>query len=231
MKTLKIVLSIGIAMLFSNCSKSQTFESMSVSEFENKLKSVENAQIVDVRTAGEFSEGHLDKAENIDWNGDNFETSAQKLDKTKPVFVYCLAGGRSKKAASKLSEMGFTNIYEMDGGYMKWSAAHHADQKKADSGMAKSDYEKLIASDKTVVIDFYAEWCGPCKKMAPYLAKMEKEYEGKAKIIRVDADKNKSLFNALGYTELPAVIIYKDGKEIWKKNGFVSETELKAQLQ
>ena len=231
MKTIKIILSLTIALLFTNCSNSQNFESMSVSEFENKLKSVENAQLLDVRTPGEFSEGHLDKAENINWSGDNFEASVQKLDKAKPVFVYCLAGGRSKKAASKLSEMGFTKIYEMDGGYMKWSAAHPTSQKATDDGMTKTDYEKLIASGKTVVIDFYAEWCGPCKKMAPYLAKMEKEYEGKAKIIRVDADKNKSLFNALGYSELPAVIIYKDGKEIWKKNGFVSETELRAQLQ
>jgi len=97
--------------------------------------------------------------------------------------------------------------------------------------MSKSEYEKLIASDKVVVIDFYAEWCGPCKKMTPYLTKMEKEYEGKAKIVRVDADKNKPLFNGLGYSELPVVIIFKDGKEVWKKTGFVSEAELRAQLQ
>ena len=62
------------------------------------------------------------------------------------------------------------------------------------------------------------------------MARMEKEYEGKAKIVRVDADKNKALFNGLGYQELPVVIVFKDGKEVWKKNGFVSEAELKAQL-
>jgi thioredoxin len=231
MKTIKILLSLTIALFFSNCSKGQSFESMSVPDFESKLKTVVNAQLLDVRTSGEYAEGAIANAKNIDWNGDNFEAEVQKLDKSKPVFVYCLAGGRSKKAAKKLNELGFSTIYEMDGGYMKWSAAHPPIQKTVNTGMAKSEYEKLISSDKVVVINFFAEWCGPCKKMGPYITKMTKEYQGKAKIVRVDADKNKSLFNELGYTELPVVIVFKDGKEIWKKTGFVSEEELKAQLQ
>ncbi|UOK43860.1 MULTISPECIES: thioredoxin domain-containing protein [Flavobacterium] len=231
MKTIKILAILTIALFFSNCSKGQNAETISVADFETKLSATENAQLLDVRTVGEYTEGHLDKAKNIDWNGNSFETEVQKLDKSKPVFVYCLVGGRSKKAADKLKDMGFTTVYNMDGGYMKWSEAHPKSQKIADAGMTKTDYEKLIASDKTVVIDFYAEWCGPCKKMAPYLTKMEKEYQGKAKIIRVDADKNKALFNELGYQELPVVIVFKDGKETWKKKGFVSEEELKAQLK
>lgn len=230
MKALRILATLTIALLFSNCSKGQNVATIAVPEFETKLKATENAQLVDVRTAGEYSEGHLDHSKNIDWNGNSFEAEVQKLDKSKPVFVYCLAGGRSKKAANKLKELGFTTVYDMEGGYMKWSAAHPNTQKKTDIGMSKSEYEKLINSDKVVVIDFYAEWCGPCKKMAPYLTKMEKEYEGKAKIVRVDADKNKVLFNGLGYSELPVVIVFKDGKEVWKKTGFVSEAELRAQL-
>lgn len=230
MKAIKILAILTIALFFSNCSKGQNAETISVTDFESKLSATENAQLLDVRTAGEYTEGHLDNAENIDWNGNSFESEVQKLDKSKPVFVYCLVGGRSKKAADKLKDMGFTTVYNMDGGYMKWSETHSTNQKKADLGMTKADYEKLIASDKVVVIDFYAEWCGPCKKMAPYLTKMEKEYQGKAKIVRVDADKNKALFNGLGYQELPVVIVFKDGKEVWKKSGFVSEAELKAQL-
>ncbi|ESU22257.1 Thioredoxin family protein [Flavobacterium enshiense DK69] len=230
MKAIKILTILTIALFFSNCSKGQNAETISVTDFESKLNAVENAQLLDVRTVGEYTEGHLDKAKNIDWNGNSFESEVQKLDKSKPVFVYCLVGGRSKKAADKLKDMGFTTVYNMDGGYMKWSEAHPKMQKKEDAGMTKADYDKLIASDKVVVIDFYAEWCGPCKKMTPYLTKMEKEYQGKAKIIRVDADKNKALFNELGYQALPVVLVFKDGKEVWKKNGFVSEAELKSQL-
>lgn len=231
MKTLKILAILSIALFFSNCSKGQNAETISVADFETKLNTTANAQLLDVRTVGEYSEGHLDKAKNIDWNGNSFESEAQKLDKSKPVFVYCLVGGRSKKAADKLTAMGFTTVYNMEGGYMKWSEAHPKTQVKENPGMTKADYEKLAASDKVVVIDFYAEWCGPCKKMAPYLAQMEKEYQGKAKIVRVDADKNKALFNELGHKELPVVLVFKDGKETWKKNGFVSEEELKAQLK
>ncbi|MCG2611175.1 thioredoxin domain-containing protein [Flavobacterium sp. SM15] len=230
MKSLKIIALVSLTILFSNCSKSQSFKSLPVADFENILKTTATAQLVDVRTSEEYASGALTNSKNIDWNGGNFETEVSKLDKSKPIFVYCLAGGRSKKAAAKLSEMGFKTIYEMDGGYMKWSAAHPSGTKTEDKGMSKSDYEKLIASDKVVVINFFAEWCGPCKKMGPYISKMTKEYNGKAKIVRVDADKNKTLFNGLGYQELPVVIVFKNGKEVWKKNGFVSEAELKAQL-
>ncbi|WP_313804064.1 thioredoxin domain-containing protein [Flavobacterium sp.] len=230
MKIFKILTIFCSAFLFSNCSKSQNLAVLPVSEFETKLKNAKDAQLIDVRTPDEYLDGALTDAKNIDWNGDNFEAEVAKLDKSKPVFVYCLAGGRSNKAAHKLASMGFTEIYDMKGGYIKWSDAHPSPEKMEEKGMTKSDYEKLIASDKIVVIDFYAEWCGPCKKMAPYLAKMEKDYAGKAKIVRVDADKNKTLFNGLGYQELPVVLIFKNGKEVWKKTGFVAEEELKAQL-
>lgn len=230
MKHIKLLSILITALFFSNCSKSQNVATIPVSEFDAKLKVTENAQLVDVRTPGEFANGSLANAKNIDWNNTNFEAEAGKLDKSKPVFVYCLAGARSKKAANKLKEMGFTNIYDMEGGYMKWNAAHPDSTKSEEKGMTKADFEKLIASDNVVIIDFYAEWCGPCKKMAPYLSKMEKEYAGKAKIIRIDADKNKALFNGFGYQELPVVIVFKNGKEVWKKTGFVSEAELKAQL-
>ncbi|MEW5676217.1 thioredoxin domain-containing protein [Flavobacterium enshiense] len=229
MKTLRILVLATITLFFSNCSKSQNIATVPVTQFETKLKATEKAQLIDVRTPGEFSEGALSNAKNIDWNGDNFEAEIGKLDKSKPVFVYCLAGGRSKKAANKLHEMGFTEVYDMEGGYMKWSATHPSATKTEEKGMTKTDFEKLIISDKTVVINFFAEWCGPCKKMTPYITKMTKEYEGKAKIIRIDADKNKALFNGLN-TELPVVLVFKDGKQVWKKNGFVSEEELKAQL-
>jgi rhodanese-related sulfurtransferase len=76
-----------------------------------------------VRTPKEYADQHLDNAVNIDWNGDNFVGQAQKLDKSKPVFVYCLAGSRSKSAANKLHELGFKEIYNLEGGILKWNAA------------------------------------------------------------------------------------------------------------
>ncbi|MGP1993100.1 rhodanese-like domain-containing protein [Zobellia laminariae] len=79
-------------------------------------------QLVDVRTANEFSGGHIKGAKNIDFfNQAAFEKSFSSLDKTKPVYVYCRSGARSQKASKKLLDMGFSQIFDLKGGYSRWS--------------------------------------------------------------------------------------------------------------
>nr|WP_298656487.1 thioredoxin domain-containing protein [uncultured Flavobacterium sp.] len=229
MKNVKSIIATAIIILSISCSNSQNFKSVDVAEFKSTLEKTNNAQLIDVRTAGEYSGGHIDNSKNIDWNGNDFETQVASLDKTKPVLVYCLSGGRSKRAAAKLNELGFKEVIELNGGYLAWEKANP----KTNAvwfGMTQEEYAKLVTSDKTVVIDFYAEWCAPCKKMAPYLEKMNAELAGKVIIHRIDADKNKSLFNTLGYQGLPVLLVYKNGKETFKKNEFVSEEELRKAL-
>lgn len=78
-------------------------------------------QLVDVRTPGEFHSGHIKNAINIDFfDSGNFQKSFEKFDKSKPVYVYCRSGARSLKAANKLVTMGFSKIYDLKGGYMRW---------------------------------------------------------------------------------------------------------------
>ncbi|NNE76091.1 MAG: rhodanese-like domain-containing protein [Pricia sp.] len=78
-------------------------------------------QLVDVRTANEFRSGHIKNAINIDFfNATNFKKYFEELDKEKPVYVYCRSGARSLKAARRLVNMGFTQIYDLKGGYMRW---------------------------------------------------------------------------------------------------------------
>jgi rhodanese-related sulfurtransferase len=88
-------------------------------------KAIENGgvQLVDVRTPNEYKGGHIKKAVNIDFfNGAKFEKAFASLDKNKPVYLYCRSGARSQKAARKIAQMGFTEIYDLRGGYMRWSA-------------------------------------------------------------------------------------------------------------
>ena len=229
MKKLNYYIVLILFVLNTSCTNSQNFKSVDVAEFKTTLEKTTDAQLLDVRTPGEFAGGHISNAKNADWNGSDFDTQVANLDKEKPVFVYCLSGGRSKKAASHLKDLGFKNIIELNGGYLAWSKAN-ANTNEAWIGMTKEAYNQLLVSDKIVVIDFYAEWCAPCKKMAPYLDKMSKELADKVIIHRIDADKNKSLFNALGYEGLPVVLVYKNGKETFKKNQFVSEEELRKAL-
>ena len=82
--------------------------------------SAEEVQLVDVRTPEEYSEGHIKGAENIDFFADNFLVQFEKLDKDRPIYIYCRSGNRSSKVAAKLSEAGFSRIIDLKGGYKAW---------------------------------------------------------------------------------------------------------------
>jgi len=222
-----------IGFLFASCNgqTNAKYESISAVPFAEKIKSAPQAAIIDVRSPEEFAGQHIDNAINIDWNGDNFEEKITKYDKSKPIFVYCMSGGRSKKAAEKLAALGFNNIFELQGGIMKWNAAGLSVPSDTIIGMCSQEYNELLNTDKIVLIDFYAEWCAPCKKMTPYLLKMQKEMADKVTVVRLNADENKTLISQLKIDELPTLFIYKNNQILWKHSGYISEEELTKQLQ
>lgn len=231
MKIQNILLLIISSVIFScNGQTSKKVETISALVFAEKIKSTSNAQILDVRTPEEFSSDHIDQAVNINWNDANFLNNVAKYDKTKPVFVYCLSGGRSKKAADKLEALGFAKIYNLDGGILKWNAQGLEKPSEKIIGMCSQEYGELLKSDKKVLINFYAEWCEPCKKMAPYLLKMQKELADKVVIVRLNADENKTLLKDLKIDELPVLILYEKKDVKWRHAGFLSEEDLKKQL-
>lgn len=124
MKIYQITSIVFLFMLLSAAADKPQNNSQTIDKkaFAEKIKNTKNPQIVDVRTPEEFKEGHIQNAMNIDWLGEHFVEYTEKLDKNKAVFVYCRSGKRSKSAADKLQEMGFKNIYNLDGGYLSWSA-------------------------------------------------------------------------------------------------------------
>ena len=232
MKFSKILLLLfSIALISCNEKKSNSVESIAPKEFAEKIKTTENPQILDVRTPDEFESEHIDNAQNVNWNSDDFAAKAASYDKSKPVYVYCLSGGRSKKAAAKLSELGFTKIYELNGGIMNWNREGLGKPAIAQVGMTMNDFDDLLKTDKKVLIDFYAEWCGPCKQMEPFLLKMQTEMKDKVVIIRIDVDKNKTLATQLKVDQLPTLALYENKAVQWKTTGFISEKDLKKQLQ
>lgn len=232
MKFSKILLLLfSIALISCNEKKSNSVESIAPKEFAEKIKTTENPQILDVRTPDEFESEHIDNAQNVNWNSDDFAAKAASYDKSKPVYVYCLSGGRSKKAAAKLSELGFTKIYELNGGIMNWNREGLGKPATAQVGMTMNDFDDLLKTDKKVLIDFYAEWCGPCKQMEPFLLKMQTEMKDKVVIIRIDVDKNKTLATQLKVDQLPTLALYENKAVQWKNTGFISEKDLKKQLQ
>ena len=224
------------ATLFNSCTGVQTGNSktnLSATEFSEKIKEVPSAQIVDVRTPEEFEKGHLQNAKNIDWNGNEFEKQMVTIDKSKPVFVYCLSGGRSSSAASQMRSKGFKEVYELNGGILKWRGANlpeTTDNKAVSIGMTKQQFDELLNSDKLILIDFYAEWCGPCKKMKPYLEEISKEMADKIIIIRINADDNKALLKELKIDALPVLQLYKNKTLTWTNTGYIEKTEVVKQI-
>ncbi len=104
--------------LFSQEKKVET-TSMTNEEFSKIIK-VEGVQLIDVRIPEEYAHGHIPLFENIDVNNENFSRRISKLDKNRPVAVYCKGGVRSKKAAKKLNELGY-RVYDLDKGISNWN--------------------------------------------------------------------------------------------------------------
>lgn len=92
-------------------------------EFESLLAKDKSIQLVDVRTPEEYAAGHIENARLMDYYEPNFAAQLAKLDKSKSVAVYCAAGGRSGSAAEQLKKMGFTKVYDLDGGMRAWRSA------------------------------------------------------------------------------------------------------------
>jgi thioredoxin len=222
---------ICFVVLSCNGQSSKEIKTIDPKAFAEKIAATPNPQILDVRTPEEFASDHIDNAKNINWLGNTFVSDVEKLDKSKPVFVYCKSGGRSQKAAEKLNELGFKTIYQLEGGMLKWDAAGRSKPSDKIIGLSVPEYNKLLNSDKKVLINFYADWCAPCKKMAPYISQMQKDLGDKVVIIRLDADKNKTLISELKISELPTLLLYENKEVKWKHSGFISEDDLKKQLQ
>lgn len=186
-----------------------------------------DAQLIDVRTPEEFNKQHLAGAVNIDINSSDFKTRVVSLDKSRPVMVYCLSGGRSAKAASYLQQQGFKTVYDLQGGILQWNAEKKptvATGAKG-TGMTLLQFQELTRSG-LVLVDFFATWCGPCKIMAPRLEAVSSKYSSKLSLLKIDADANSALLDNLHVAALPTFYLFKNGKQVWSHTGLVDQRKL-----
>ncbi len=220
------------AIMACNASNGQKKNLVDAPAFAKMVEGADSTGInlVDVRTPEEYKSGHMLHAMNINWNSVYFADHASSLDKSKPTYVYCLAGGRSAEAAKWLRDNGFTQVIELDGGMNAWRRNNLP--LVYDLEYAQVSPDALMAMVKNagaplVLVDFGATWCPPCKKMKPVLEALETEMNGKMKLVKVDGGENLKLLEEFHLQELPSYILFQNGKEVWRAVGIQSKDSLR----
>ncbi len=189
-------------------------------------------QVFDVRTAGEYNSGHLANALQADYNRqDEFLERVKYLNKEKPVYVYCLGGGRSAKAVDWMRKNGFTNVVELEGGINAWKQAGLPVE---GVGVAKAQlsmeaYKNSIMKG-WVLTDVGAAWCPPCRQMEPVLASLLAKHKN-LKLVKVDGGNDTEVMKQISALKLPTFIMYKDGVEKGRITGVVSQETLEAMMK
>lgn len=211
------------------CSSSQE-ANLSAQDFYKKIQQDTTAVIIDVRTEEEYEGGHLSNAKNIVF-ADGFDDNIKQLDKSKTILLYCLSGGRSAAALARMRAAGFTKVYNLKGGITQWRSVGLPEsgdvEGTASMGISTQEYKAFLANSKPVLVDFFAEWCPPCKKMAPFMEKIKVTMADKLQLLSLDADKNRDIAQQLGISSLPTLILYKNQKVIWSHVGYISEVDLR----
>ena len=123
---LAMIIMVGFLILPS-CSNAQKEEGtiakdVDVTEFKKLIENSEGL-LLDVRTAGEINQGYIENDTKIDFRSSSFESEIEKLDKDKPVYVYCASGGRSGKTMAMMNKNGFKEVYNLKGGFGAWQGA------------------------------------------------------------------------------------------------------------
>ncbi len=93
-----------------------------------------------------------------------------------------------------------------------------------------ASFMEIINGDRPVLIDFHADWCGPCKMLSPIIQKVAKDLDGKVRVIKIDVDKNVALADKFQIRGVPTMVLFKDGKSVWRQSGVLQKDEIIKQL-
>jgi rhodanese-related sulfurtransferase len=121
----RFIIILLLTSVFSISCKEESSEGtikIVTAEEMKELSQLDNVQLLDVRTPEEYVEGYIEGFQNIDFLSETFQNDIEKLDKTKPVIVYCRSGGRSARCSALMLEKGFKKIYDLEGGITKWES-------------------------------------------------------------------------------------------------------------
>ncbi len=231
-----LYLSVLLIYLFNTSNAQDSFQENDVIQVNSiefqKLIENTNGTFLDVRTKSEFSAEHIENSGQLNYYALDFKKKLLLLPSDQPIYLYCNTGYRSQKAAEYLIKKGYKNVYNLEHGIMEWNLKElpviEGDKSLLgkENMMTVNEYKKLISSDTTVFIDFYAPWCAPCRKMMPMIDSLKTEYHEKIKIVKVNADISKKLVKELKLIGVPYLVLYKNNEKLYEKSGMVKREEL-----
>ncbi|MCX6290533.1 MAG: thioredoxin domain-containing protein [Bacteroidetes bacterium] len=206
-------------------------EKVNAEKFKQLVESGEGI-ILDVRTPEEVNQGYINGASVINFYDEDFESKINLMQKDKPVYVYCKAGGRSSQAAELMKKNGFKKVYNLEGGMNAWMGNNFAVTKPEGvkdeniKQLTLAEFQQMLKTSQPVLVDFHTKWCAPCRKMVPVVEKISTDFKGKATVLRLDVDNSKEVAKQYEIQGVPVFILFKNGVQKWKKNGIVAEEEL-----
>ncbi|NQU52523.1 MAG: thioredoxin [Bacteroidetes bacterium] len=233
---LRLLFSFAFSVILMIGANAQVLQQVNANKFQELTKTGEGI-ILDVRTSQEYSRGHIEGSTLISVSDREFVNKVNLLQKDKPVYLYCLTGSRSSAAANYMAKIGFNKLYNLQQGIMDWNRRGfptvQSEVTVASENVEYSEesFQKLISSEKVVLIDFHAPWCAPCKKMSPVIEKLAKDYKGKAKIEKVDVEANKAITKTYQVQTIPGFVLFKDGQKVWSHKGIITYNELSKTIQ
>ena len=205
---------------------------LSPDAFEKDLQ-LKKVQILDVRSSDEFKNNHLPNALQADWlNQSEFLERTKYLDSNLPVYIYCQAGVRSHNAAVYLSGLKHFKVFELEGGISNWMAQGKSVEMFKKFAQISTDSLKTMVSAKGLcLVDFNAKWCAPCVRMKPSIDSLSQHYQTLSQVLTIDGAIQTDLLKPMQISGFPTLVLFKNGLEVWRQQGFMSFDDLLAKLK
>jgi len=217
-----------LALLITTLLSCQGFSQLAPADFDAATTG-KPVQVLDVRSFDNFKAGHIPHAMQADWgNQTQFTSQAQYLDKDKPVYVYCADGAATKAAAGWLRSNGFGSVFELTGGFAKWKEAGKATEVLDAKAMTAADVTAATSGSGITLVSVGGENPGG-RKTDAVLQWLARDMSGKYKLVKIEGGISADLMTQLKAT-IPTLILYQNGKEVWRKQGAVELEELEKEV-
>jgi thioredoxin 1 len=233
MKSLNLFIIILFAASYFACGqKESSTMQLSAQEFARHISLTDQKMLLDVRTQREFKNGHIQNAGQLNYYAFDFRKRLLLLPKNQPVYLYCNTGYRSDRAADFLIKNGYAEVYNLQHGIMEWElenlpvSVDPDAQPDMDDKFEPTEFAGLLQNNPLVFVDFYAPWCGPCRRMMPMIDSLKVEYHEKIEIVKINADASKRLMRELKMVSVPYLVLYEEGEVIFEHKGLIDRQNL-----